>query len=58
MCVYVCSDLLLHQHAAFVRLLLVYLVDFVPLSLVETLQSDTENRCLWNLEQCTIVTSF
>lgn len=37
----VCPDLLLHQHAVFVSLLLVRLVDFVPLRLVKTPQSDT-----------------
>lgn len=42
MCVFVCSDLLFHQHAAFVSLLLVCLVDFVPLCLVKTPQSDTQ----------------
>lgn len=45
-CIHVCScsHLLPHHHAAFVCLLLVYLVDFVPLALVETLQSDTEKQ--------------
>lgn len=42
MCI-LCSDLLLHQRAAFVCLLLVDLVDLVPLSLVETLQPGAES---------------
>lgn len=42
-CVCMCSDLLFHQHAAFVSLLLVCLVDFVPLCLVKTPQSDTQS---------------
>lgn len=37
-----CSDLLLHQDATFVRLLLVRLVDLVPLRLVKTGQPVAE----------------
>lgn len=45
------SDLLLHQYVTFVCLLLVHFVDFVPLCLVETLQSDTQDRQQLNIEQ-------